>query len=65
MLKWLDGQEFYELMQCYRHTPLSENVTGAFESVKSYLKLMFLKEALDFKSLEAIKKSIISEKSGN
>lgn len=36
MEEWLDGPEFYQLMQNYRHAPLApqEHVVGAFESVK-------------------------------
>lgn len=39
--EWLDGQEFYELMQAYRHAPLApqSEVLGAFAHVKRRLVL--------------------------
>ena len=37
--EYLDSKEFYELMQMYRHTPVSypAMVVQAFEDVKSYI----------------------------
>jgi hypothetical protein len=34
---WLEGREFYELMQAYRHAPLVpfETVRAAFDEVKA------------------------------
>ena len=36
----LEDQEFYELMQAYRHTPSTqqERLTQAFEAVKDYVR---------------------------
>jgi len=36
----LDGQEFYELMQAYRHAPLNDQsgVVAAFEAVKTFIR---------------------------
>ena len=36
VLAWLNSQDFYELMQTYRHTPLSDQngVCRAFDAVK-------------------------------
>lgn len=35
----LDSQQFYEMMQVYRHTPIfnQKGVTEAFEAVKNFI----------------------------
>ena len=37
--EYLDSKEFFDLMQIYRHTPVSQqaDVIRAFEDVKSYI----------------------------
>ena len=37
---FLEGQEFYDLMQIYRHTPISDqtSVTAAFDNIKEFIK---------------------------
>ena len=37
--EYLDSEEFYNLMQMYRHTPVSQpaDVIEAYENVKSYI----------------------------
>lgn len=37
---WLEEQDFYELMQIYRHAPLvpQAEVREAFEAVKDYIR---------------------------
>jgi hypothetical protein len=39
LTEWLEGQEFYELMQAYRHTPvtLQAQVVEQFEAIKKRL----------------------------
>jgi len=41
-MQWLDEQEFYELMQAYRHAPVTdqEAVCAAFEAVKQIIRDM-------------------------
>ena len=36
----LDSQDFYEVMQCYRHSPMAEqhNIVRAFEDVKQWIR---------------------------
>ncbi len=36
---WLNGQEFYELMQAYRHAPMGgqANVVAAFNATKQFI----------------------------
>jgi hypothetical protein len=35
----LDSQDFYELMQAYRHSPFSGSATvDAFEAIKDYVR---------------------------
>lgn len=36
----LDGRDFYEVMQSYRHTPMTEQdkVVDAFENVKKWIR---------------------------
>lgn len=38
--EWLDGQEFYDLMQAYRHMPIAEQaeVTRQYEAIKARLR---------------------------
>ena len=40
LVESLDSQEFYELMQAYRHAPLSDQdaVTAAFDAVKAFIR---------------------------
>ena len=42
----LNGEEFYNLMQAYRHSPVAyqRDVTRSFEKVKSFLRKSILKE---------------------
>lgn len=46
---FLDSEEFYNLMQEYRHTPLSSQVFtfNAFEKVKEYIKLEIFKQTIE------------------
>ena len=39
---WLDEQDFYEVMQAYRHTPANypQDVVAAFECVKDFIRAM-------------------------
>lgn len=39
-MEWLDEQEFYELMQAYRHAPLADQAVAvaAFEAVKQIIR---------------------------
>lgn len=41
---FLDSQDFYELMQRYRHSPAvpQESVVQAFEAVKEYVRKHFV-----------------------
>ena len=43
---WVEEQDFYELMQSYRHAPLSEQekVMVAFEAVKKFIREHFTQE---------------------
>ena len=36
----LESQEFYELMQAYRHVPLADqkSVVSAFENIKKFIR---------------------------
>lgn len=38
--EWLDGQEFYDLMQAYRHMPIAKQaeVTRQYEAIKARLR---------------------------
>ena len=39
-MEWLEEQEFYELMQAYRHAPVTDQsaVVAAFEAVKQIIR---------------------------
>ena len=42
-MEWLEEQEFYELMQAYRHAPVTDQsaVVAAFEAVKQAIRDLF------------------------
>lgn len=42
-MEWLEEQEFYELMQAYRHAPATDQaaVVAAFEAVKQAIRDLF------------------------
>ena len=44
MSQWLESREFYDLMQCYRHMPLSqqEHVVTCYEAVKAHVAQQIL-----------------------
>jgi len=45
-----DEQEFYDLMQTYRHTKMTEqdNVVLAFEEVKTFIREQMEQDSTDF-----------------
>lgn len=49
--KFLNEQEFYDLMQRYRHAPLSDQklTTEAFENVKNYVERNIQKQLAELR----------------